>query len=55
MGVMKELWSEANDAFYDWEKVNGRADLSDDARVIWCEGYVLAVMRYMKQNETEEN
>ena len=42
MGKVKEMWGEANDAFYAWEELVGKTDLSDRDRIIWCEGWIVA-------------
>jgi hypothetical protein len=43
MTTYNELWAQANEAFYEWEEENGFSGLSDDARVMWCYGYINAM------------
>ena len=45
MSAMKELWEEANDAFYEWEEQSERTDLSDRDRLIWIEAYAVGKLK----------
>ena len=40
MNAFDKLFAEANEAFYEWEEENGVTGLSDDARIMWCYGYI---------------
>jgi hypothetical protein len=43
MNKYDELWAKANAAFYEWEEENGFSGLSDDARIMFCYGYINAM------------
>ena len=36
---------EAKEQFYIWEKAEGRTDLSDDDRVLWCDAYIWSAVK----------
>lgn len=40
MNEYDKLLAKANAEFYLWEEENGFKDLSDDARIMWCYGYI---------------
>jgi hypothetical protein len=42
MSALKELDIEANEAFYKWEVIAGKSNLSDKDREIWVCGYIVA-------------
>ena len=43
MNEYDKLFAKANEAFYEWEEENGFSNLSDDARIMWCYGYINAM------------
>jgi hypothetical protein len=43
MNKYDELWAKANAAFYEWEEENGFSGLSDDTRIMFCYGYIIAM------------
>jgi hypothetical protein len=52
----KELFAEANEAFYKWEEENNFTDLSDDDRVKWVESYLYAKeLKGCKRKFTPDN
>ncbi len=36
------MWEEANQAFYEWEEETEQEGLTDEDRILWCEGYMYA-------------
>lgn len=42
MSAMKEMYFEANEKFYEWERFEfgNKSPLSDDDRRLWIEGYM---------------
>jgi hypothetical protein len=52
---MNEEYSEAAQAFYEWEEVkySGTSPLSDDDKHIWIQGYVYAIDLFKWQKKLE--
>lgn len=52
----KDLFAEANEAFYKWEEDNNFTNLSDDDRVKWVESYIYAKqLKGCKRKFTPDN
>lgn len=43
--MIDEFYAEANAAFYSWEIKHPEKNLSDDDRLLWCEGYVAHLIK----------
>ena len=46
---------EAKEQFYIWEKAEGRADLSADDRVLWCDAYIWSAVKFHIDLIKEDN
>lgn len=53
MSSMKQLYVEASEMFYDWEKIKygDNSPLSDHDREVWIQGYVSRYMQEVKEKK----
>lgn len=53
--VMVCMIEQAKEVFYKWEQVSERTDLSDDDRIMWCNGYIWGITKCMLLEVKEAN
>ena len=53
--AMVVMIEEAKETFYKWEQMTERKDLSDDDRIMWCQGYIWGITKCLLREVKEAN